>query len=158
MKVFDDAFLSRLVEQSRSNPRLRQHLNIHQSYEEPVQRLFNAIEPNSYIRPHRHLSDPRNELLIAIRGQMALFVFDDEGKVTRPVLLGTEGAGERFNAAIEVSSADWHTVIALTPGSVLLEVKAGPFDPERPKDYAPWAPAEASPESSDYLRGLLRLV
>jgi cupin fold WbuC family metalloprotein len=158
MKVFDDAFLSRLVEQSRGNSRLRQHLNIHQSYEEPVQRLFNAIEPNSYIRPHRHLSDPRNELLIAIRGQMALFVFDDEGNITTSVLLGTEGAGERFNAAIEVSSADWHTVIALTPGSVLLEVKAGPFDPERPKDYAPWAPAEASPESSDYLRGLLRLV
>jgi cupin fold WbuC family metalloprotein len=86
---------------------------------------------------------------------MALFVFDDEGKVTRSVLLGTESAGEKFSAAIEVSSTDWHTVIALTPGSVLLEVKAGPFDPTRPKDYAPWAPAEDSSTSRAYLQALL---
>jgi cupin fold WbuC family metalloprotein len=158
MKVFDSAFFQKLNDDARKNPRGRQHRNIHNSYAEPAQRLFNAIEPLSYIRPHRHASDPREELLVAIRGKMVLLVFDDHGHITRSVLLGAESSGPAFHAAVEVSSADWHTVIALTSGSVLLEVKAGPFDPERPKDYAPWAPAESSTEASQYLNTLLQNI
>jgi cupin fold WbuC family metalloprotein len=155
MKVFDSAFFQKLTDDARNNSRGRQHRNIHNSYAEPAQRLFNAIEPLSYIRPHRHASDPREELLVAMRGKLALLVFDDHGHITRAVRLGAESSGPAFHAAVEVSSADWHTVIALTPGSVLLEVKAGPFDPERPKDYAPWAPEEATAEAIDYLGKLL---
>ena len=154
MKVFEPEFFQKLTDEARINPRLRQHHNIHHSYAEPVQRLFNAIEPLSYIRPHRHASDPRDELLVAVLGRMALLVFDDQGHITRSVLLGAEASGPEYHAAVEVSSADWHTVIALTPASVLLEVKAGPFDPERPKDYEPWAPAESSTEAQKYLKDL----
>jgi len=51
--------------------------------------LFNAIEPGSYIRPHRHASDPREELLIAVRGLVALVTFDDQGAVTNVLRFGT---------------------------------------------------------------------
>jgi cupin fold WbuC family metalloprotein len=81
MKIFDAQYLDGLTVQAKVSPRLRQHRNVNQSYQEASQRFFNAIEPGSYIRPHRHASDPREELLIAVRGLMALVTFDDQGAV-----------------------------------------------------------------------------
>ena len=81
MKLFNSEYLNSLIEQAKFSPRQRQHRNIHLSYEEPCQRLFNAIEPTSYIRPHRHTVADKNELLIAVRGLMAFITFDDDGEV-----------------------------------------------------------------------------
>ena len=154
MKSFDAQYLNELTGQARNSPRLRQHRNIHQSYQDACQRLFNAIEPSSYIRPHRHCSEPREELLIAIRGSMALITFDDQGSVTSILRFGSEKHGSDLAAGAEVSASTWHTVIALEPGCVLLEVKAGPFDPSQPKDLAPWAPEEGSLAATSYLQQL----
>lgn len=157
MKLFDSEYFQRLVSQAKSNSRGRQHCNIHHSYEEPCQRLFNAIEPESYIRPHRHTTDPREELLIAIRGKMALFTFNDSGEVTRMIPLVAHARDFSTSVGVEVSSDVWHTVIALESGSVLLEVKAGPFDPGQPKDLAPWAPEEGTIHAKNFLDLLAEL-
>jgi len=158
MKQFSTDYLSDLTEQAKTNDRLRQHRNIHQSFQDPCQRLFNAIEPGSYIRPHRHSSDPRDELLVAIRGVMALITFDANGTVTNVLRLGTEKYGLAPCPAAEVPSDVWHTVIALESGCVLLETKAGPFDPDQPKDLAPWAPPEFSIDASHYLKTLTHIA
>jgi cupin fold WbuC family metalloprotein len=98
MKIFDAHYFDDLTAQANANPRLRQYRNIHQSYQDICQRLFNAIEPGSYIRPHRHAAEPRDELLIAIRGSMALVMFDDGGVVTKisRFLLRNEPQSETF--------------------------------------------------------------
>lgn len=155
MKIFDAQYLDDLTGKAKVSPRLRQHRNVHQSYQEASQRLFNAIEPGSYIRPHRHASDPKEELLIAVRGVMAMVTFDDQGAVTKVLRFGTEKYGDEMAAGAEVSSSTWHTVIALEPGCVLLEVKAGPFDPNQPKDLAPWAPEEGTSSAVSYLQQLM---
>jgi cupin fold WbuC family metalloprotein len=158
MRVFDTSFMDELTALARAEGRRRQHRNVHKDYQEPCQRLFNAIEPGSYIRPHRHASDPRNEMLVAVRGLMALFAFDDNGEVRTIVRLGAEEVGTSVSRAVEIEDQEWHTVIALEPGSMLLEIKAGPFDPSRPKDLAPWAPAEASRDADAYMALLQRLA
>jgi cupin fold WbuC family metalloprotein len=158
MKQFSPDYLSDLTEQAKTNDRLRQHRNIHQSFQDPCQRLFNAIEPGSYIRPHRHASDPRDELLVAVRGLMALLTFDDNGTVTNVLRLGTEKYGSATCPAAEVPSDVWHTVIALESGCVLFETKSGPFDPNQPKDLAAWAPDEGSAGALAYLNLLVGLV
>ena len=155
MKIFDNQCLDDLTSQAKAGPRLRQHRNIHQSYQDNCQRLFNAIEPGSYIRPHRHATEPREELLIAIRGSMALITFDDQGAVNGSLRFGAEKYGNDFAVGVEVVSNTWHTVIALEPGCILLEVKAGPFDPNQPKDLAPWAPQEGSQDAVGYLQYLI---
>ncbi len=51
------------------------------------------------------------------------------------------------------------TVLALTPDAVLLEGKAGPFDPQGPREFADWAPEEGTAEAKVLLwewRGLFR--
>ncbi|MFN5096759.1 MAG: WbuC family cupin fold metalloprotein [Limnohabitans sp.] len=158
MKIFDAQYLDDLRGQAKVSPRLRQHRNVHQSYQEASQRLFNAIEPGSYIRPHRHASDPREELLIAVRGVMAMVTFDDQGAVTNVLRFGTDRNGDEMAVGAEVSSGTWHTVIALEPGCVLLEVKAGPFDPNQPKDLAPWAPEEGTSSAVSYLQQLMLMI
>lgn len=158
MKVFSANYLNGLIEGARSNSRLRQHRNVHDNYHEPCQRLFNAIEPGSYIQPHRHLSVPRDELLVAIRGLMLLIDFDDQGQIRNTLKFGSEKFGAEVAAGSEVTSDTWHTVVALEPGSVLLEVKAGPFDPGQQKDLAPWAPREFSSEAGLYMKDLMRRI
>lgn len=154
LKVFSSVYLNELTAQAQDNPRKRQHCNIHESYADSCQRLFNAIEPDSYIRPHRHATDSKDELLIAVRGSMALVTFDEQGMVTGVVRFGVDRNGKGLAVGAEVPANTWHTVIALEPGCVLLEVKAGPFDPNHPKDLAPWAPDEGGPIPKQYLENL----
>lgn len=153
MIEFSAAFIDGLVLRASFSPRGRQHYNVHSSHDEPCQRLFNAIGMDSYIRPHRHLLDPRRELLMVIRGSLAVLLFDGHGRIDRVVCVSAQAGATVAPAAVgvEVEPGEWHTVIALEPGAVLLEVKAGPFLPSAAKEFAAWAPEEGSSRSADYL-------
>ena len=84
-----------------------------------------------------------------------MVTFDEQGAVTNVLRFGSEKHGDQMAAGAEVSSSTWHTVIALESGCVLLEVKAGPFDPNQPKDLAPWAPEEGTSSAVSYLQQLI---
>lgn len=154
MHFIDDNFLDEISGQAKSSNRLRQHYNLHLSYDEPCQRILNAIEPKSYIRPHRHTLDPKTELLCALRGKFLTVLFNDEGEVSDTFSLLANGVG--CGIAIELDPGTWHTVISLQSGSVLLEVKTGPFDPLQAKEYPIWAPAEDSNLSKKYFDNLVK--
>jgi len=142
--------LDRLSALARGRSRRRVNLNLHPELEDPVQRLFNVMEPGTYVRPHRH-PDGRWELFALVRGQAAVLVLDGRGTVLDRVELAPDRS-----AAVEIAAGEWHTVLALRTGTVLLEVKPGPYRPLTDKDFAPWAPAEGSPEAMDLLARLER--
>ena len=156
LKVFSGKYLDELVLSAKSSSRLRQHSNIHTTYGDPCQRLFNAIEPGSYIRPHFHGA----ETLFAIRGLLALITFSDDGAIQQIQRIGVSGYPDSLHvvAGIELPPGKLHTVVSLELGSVLLEIKAGPFDPNKPKHFATWAPEEGSPESVCYLKSLIQAL
>lgn len=158
--VFSEPFFEKLNAEALVSTRNRQHRNIHESYEEPCQRLFNAVGMNSYIRPHRHLADPKTECLFAIRGLFALVVFRDGGELDKVIKFGSEKYADSgaISAGVQIHPGLWHTVVAIVEGSVLLEIKAGPFDPDKAKEFAAWAPAEGSAEAGKYLQRLLRSI
>jgi cupin fold WbuC family metalloprotein len=158
MKIFSNDYLNELTAKAQLSSRKRQHYNIHASYDDPCQRLFNAIEPSSYIRPHRHVSEPRDELFIAVRGAMCLVTFNAQGKLNDVVRFAAGKQAEFFAFGAEVPATTWHTVIALEPGCVLFEVKSGPFSPSHSKDLAPWAPEEGSLAACEYLRRLIKII
>ncbi|MDB4593894.1 WbuC family cupin fold metalloprotein [Paracoccaceae bacterium] len=158
MKIFNQCYLNKLTMQAHGEPRKRKHHNIHESYSDPCQRLFNAIEPSSYIRPHMHSSDPKDELLIAIRGVMALVTFDEHGIMARVIRFAAGSNDFDVAVGVEVPANTWHTVVSLEPGSILLEIKTGPFDPKKPKDLALWAPDENGPDAKHYLEKLTSKV
>jgi cupin fold WbuC family metalloprotein len=156
IKVFSVECLDLLVTQAKNSPRLRQHSNIHLDYTDPCQRLFNSIEPDSYIRPHYH----GIETLFAIRGLMALIVFNGDGAIEGIQRFGIGSSSGTLNiaAGIEIPSNKWHTVVSLASGSILLEIKAGPFDPNMPKSFAPWAPDEGTSDGANYLKQLMEKI
>jgi cupin fold WbuC family metalloprotein len=160
IKRFSPEFLGTLIEEAGLSPRSRQHRNIHRSYEDPCQRFLNAIGMDSYIRPHRHSLDPKAETLVAVRGTFALVIFDDGGAVQEMVRFGTEkyGEAEGLSVGVDLPPGTWHTIMALVPGAVLLELKAGPFDSSAAKEPAPWAPEEGSVDALPYLQGLRDLL
>jgi len=154
MKILDVNLLDSLTGQAKESPRLRKNLNFHADYNDPSQRLLNAMEPGSYIRPHRHLSDPKPECFVGIRGRLALIIFNDDGEI--------EGIFP-FGPCEEIAGADlppgiWHTVICLESGSVFFETKPGPFNPIHKKDMAAWAPEDDSLEVNAYLNDLVYRV
>lgn len=160
VRVFSDELVGLLIDEAKANPRKRKHKNLHADYQEACQRFFNAIEPSSYIRPHCHGPYQGAETLIAINGLLAFILFGGDGEVLAVHLLG---AGQYTQApgvvvGVEVQPLQWHTVISLESGSVLLEIKGGPFDPEAPKYFAPWAPEEMTHEGEIYLEFLKKNV
>ena len=151
-----------LIDQATQSPRARQHRNIHTSYDDPCQRFMNAIGMESYIRPHRHSLDPKTETLIALRGLFALVTFNDDGTIQEVMHFGTEkhtgNDTEGLGIGADIPPGVWHTIIALVPGAVMLELKAGPFNPNAAKEPAPWAPEEGTPEGMAFLDGLRKLA
>ena len=154
MKIIDRKKLDRLSKEAAAAKRLRQNLNLHDDYADPCQRLFNAMEPGTYVRPHRHLDPSRSECFMAIRGRMALVVFTDDGEVDRIVPFG-DGCE---TVAIDLPPAMWHSLVSLEAGSIFFETKPGPYVPLSDKDFAPWSPAEGSTEAESYLANLMEKV
>lgn len=143
-----------------NSPRFRQHLNLHKSYIDPCQRFLNSICSNSYIRPHCHDSKQGNETLFVVSGVVALLIFNEGAHVTEVHFLGSEKyLGDYVNSVgAEIRPGCWHTIVALSSTAVLLEVKSGPYNPESPKFFAPWAPEENSGDGPEYLEHLKRVI
>ena len=133
MKQLNDTMLDALSQQARHSPRLRANQNLHEELSDTIHRLAIAMEPDTYVRPHRHAHTW--ELLTALRGRFVVLLFDEAGVVTSRTVLGEECR------VIEFPANTWHAVLSLDSGGVIFEVKRGPYAPLTDKDFAPWGKA-----------------
>lgn len=147
MTVLTQQTLDQLSAQAQASERRRAHHNVHPSLDAKVQRLAIAMEPDTYVRPHRH---PQTwELYLPLRGAFQVVIFDDAGNVTACHRIGADGA-----PAFELPANTWHAVLSLQPGSIIFEVKEGPYIKPDNADVAAWSPAEGADDGSfmDFLR------
>lgn len=151
--LIDDALLDAVSAEAKASPRRRRNRNFHQGDEAPAHRLLNAIEPGSYVMPHRHLDAHKDETLLVLRGRLGLVLFDDAGGVVRTAVLGDNGAAR----GVDIPLGTWHSVVALEAGTIFLEAKAGPYRPFTAAERASWAPGEGTAEAAAYQRGLAGL-
>jgi cupin fold WbuC family metalloprotein len=152
IRLIDGALLDQVSAEARQSPRLRRNRNFHVCDEQPGHRLLNALEPGTYIMPHRHLETTKDETLVVLRGRIGLVVFDDGGAVVTATVLGPAGG----ILGADLPHGTWHTLICLESGSVFLEAKAGPYRPLAEAEKAPWAPAEGAAGAAGYLDQLAR--
>jgi cupin fold WbuC family metalloprotein len=136
---------------SRSSPRRRVIQPFHRSESATLHRMFNAVQPGSYIPPHCHSQPPKAESWIVLRGALAFFTFDDRGAISE--CLEIRAGGEIFGVDLEPDV--YHTFFALEPDTVVYEVKDGPYSPTTDKAFPDWAPREGTPEASRYLAELV---
>lgn len=153
MKIIGQKQLDELSAQARANPRLRKNYNLHPSDDFCSHRLFNAIEPGSYIRPHRHLDPTKDETFVIIRGVLGVIIFDDKGGVAVTARLAP--AGESI--AVDIPQGQFHTAVSLAPGTIFFEAKAGPYLPLAEAEKPSWAPEDGTPAAVDYLNRLVSL-
>ncbi|HEY6871306.1 MAG TPA: WbuC family cupin fold metalloprotein [Geobacteraceae bacterium] len=153
MKIIDQKLLDGLSAQAAANPRLRKNHNLHPADDFCCHRLFNAIEPGSYIRPHRHLDPVKDETFVMVRGRLGVVVFDDNGNVTGKTLLEAGGG----TIAADIPHGAFHAAVSLKPGTIFFEAKAGPYLPLTNREKAAWAPEEGAPEAAAYLASLEKL-
>lgn len=138
MKQIDTMTLDKLTAQAATSARKRAHHNFHPRLEDPVQRLCVAIEPGTYIRPHRHASPETAEVFILLRGSAKVLVFDDAGRVLECVQLSAAGPVH----AVEIPISAWHSMASLEKGTIFFEVKQGPYSTPTDRNVAGWAPPE----------------
>ncbi len=152
MKSIDSELLDSLGREAADSPRRRANRNLHPRLDDPVQRLCNALEPGTYIRPHRHTEPDKWELFVMLRGAAALLTFDDYGRVLQRAELSASGPMQ----GAELAEQTWHTLVALQPGTVALEIKRGPYRALEDKDFAAWAPPEEAAAAAPFLEWFQR--
>jgi len=145
--------LDELSSLAKASARRRKNYNFHLSDDDVCHRLLNAMEPDSYIQPHRHLDANKDETLIALRGKMGLIIFDDRGNIEDKAIIEPYGDVVMVN----IPSGKYHTWLSLEERSVFFESKAGPYSPLAREGKAPWAPEEGDESTPEYLSSLKKM-
>jgi len=151
--VISHGLMQEAIALSRQSPRRRIIYPFHQSAGDNLHRMLNAIQPDSYIPPHRHLSPPKAESIVVLRGAIGYLTFSDLGAVEQVHVLGAN----RTAFGVDTQPGIFHTFLALEEDTVLFEAKPGPYEKASDKDFAPWAPREGSAAAKAYLDQLCLL-
>ncbi|MHB8347776.1 MAG: WbuC family cupin fold metalloprotein [Acidiferrobacterales bacterium] len=153
VQLIDQTLLDTVSRMARESSRRRKNHNFHATDDDASHRLLNAMEPDSYIQPHRHGDPAKDETIIALRGRIGIVFFDSSGAVTGTSVLGSAGP----TLGLTIPHGVFHTLVALAPGTVFFETKAGPYRPLTAEEQGAWSPAEQDAAAPGYRARLARL-
>jgi cupin fold WbuC family metalloprotein len=148
--VLSEELVQRALAISRESDRKRVIQPFHKSAEDNPHRMFNAMQPGTYVRPHRHAQVPKSEVFLILRGALDFIVFDDHGAISfaRRLCAGSAEFG------IDIAPGLFHGILVREPDTLVYEVKPGPYAPHDDKDFAAWAPPEGDPRVAAYVEQL----
>ena len=128
MKI-TQTLMDELTAEAKASPRLRMNKDLRNSPEDKSQRMLNAIEPGSLLPIHRHRNS--SETVVCLRGRLVEEFYDElERHCTEAIEFSPNGPV----VAVNIPIGQWHTVRSLESGTVILEVKDGPYEPLGPED------------------------
>lgn len=126
--VIAKTILDNITEYAKDSPRLRLNYNLHETFTDQVQRMFNALEPGTRIPIARHPYS--NETLIMLRGKLRVLIYDDNKSIIEDVTI----APNTDNIGYHIPKGTWHTVQSLESGTVCFETREGPYAPVAEED------------------------
>ncbi|MFH0894232.1 MAG: WbuC family cupin fold metalloprotein [Bacteroidota bacterium] len=150
----NQSLLTTVSKEAAQSLRKRKNYNFHKETSDPIQRLLNAMEPGTYVCPHKHEDPDKREVFFILKGKAAVIEFDEEGNITDHEIL--DPIHGRY--AAEIPARVYHTIVCLEAGTVAYEVKDGPYSPADDKSFAAWAPQEGSEKCDEYLNDLLKKI
>lgn len=109
--------------QAKASSRLRMNWNLHESFEDSVQRMFNALEPGTEVPIARHPDSA--ESLIILRGCLRILIFNDQKEIIEDVVIDPRSD----NIGYHIPKGVWHQVQSLEGGTILFETREGPYAP-----------------------------
>ena len=153
MQIVSPELLNEVTQKAKVSLRKRMNHNFHDDLADPINRMVNAFEPGTYIQPHKHENPDKREVFILLSGSMVVVFFDNLGNATDFVLLNRY----KGNYAVEIPAGVWHSLFALESGTIVYEVKDGPYLSMNDKNFASWAPKEGETECAEYLKLLTEM-
>jgi len=126
--IIDQSLLDSLTAQAKASPRLRMNFDLRNSPSDQSQRMLNAVEPGTPLPIHRHMKS--SETVVCLRGHLREVFYNDRAEVTEVIDL----APDSECVALSIPIGQWHTVEVLESGTVIMEVKDGPYEPQSPED------------------------
>jgi cupin fold WbuC family metalloprotein len=150
IKITSD-FLKEMMDKARQSPRGRINHNFHFGPGDPLQRMLNSMQHDTYLQPHKHENPDKREVFMALTGKFVVIQFNENGSITDHMILDPKNN----EYAAEIPARTYHTIICLEPDSIIYEIKDGPYDPADDKQFASWAPKEGEAGCEDYLNSLL---
>jgi cupin fold WbuC family metalloprotein len=128
MNIIDKNLLDEVTNKAISSPRLRMNHNFHESYDSKSQRLLNALEPGTELPIHRHRNT--SETYILLRGKLKVFFYDENKVLMQEFYLDPLDG----KYGVDIPVGQWHTIEVLESGTVIFEVKDGPYTPINNED------------------------
>ncbi len=127
--IINTKLLDEVTAKAKKSERLRMNFNLHDSLDAKAQRLLNALEPGTVLPIHRHRHTA--ETYILLRGNVRVMFYNDRKEETESFILNpsTEDYG------VHIPVGQWHTLEVLESGSVIFEVKDGPYMPLTEEDF-----------------------
>lgn len=151
--LFDDTLFSELSETANTSSRKRANRNIHNDYQDVVQRLFITLLPDSYVRPHKHTQMEKWEFFLMVSGKVSFLLFNDDGVCTERHELSATGNIK----GLEIPANCWHCVVPSDEEATFFEVKQGPYIQVDDKGFAQWSPCEGDAGAANFLSRLKTL-
>ena len=130
MQRINQSLMDNLCKEAAVSKRRRAIYCFHQKDKDKLQRMLNAMQPDTYIRPHRHITPIKREVFIALQGKALVVEFNNKGNVLKHIIIGK---GE-VDLGMEITEGAWHSIIALETDTVVYEVKDGPYIAEKIKN------------------------
>lgn len=147
----DNNLLKEVSNKADLSARKRMNHNFHNFPDDPLQRMLNAIEPTTYVRPHKHENPDKREVFVILKGKALVIEFTPEGNISEYFILNYDTG----NVACEINCRIFHTIISLEKNTVVYELKEGPYCPVNDKNFAQWAPEEYTNEAQIFIDDLL---
>lgn len=147
-----NSLLDDTSEKAKQAQRLRMNYNFHRELSDTLQRMLNAMEPTTYVQPHKHKDPDKREIFVILRGRVVVIEFDDNGEIIDYLVLDKNMG----NYGVEIAPGKWHSIISLESGSVVYEVKDGPYHKIDDKNFADWAPREGEEGTLEFNQKILQ--
>lgn len=152
MIKIDQNLLDEMNQKSRVTKRGRAHYTFHKSDDDTLQRMLNAMQPGTYLQPHKHEDPDKREVFLVLTGKFLVVEFEETGNIVDYMILDAN----HLQFAGEIAERRFHTVICLAPDSIAYEIKDGPYRPIDDKNFASWAPKEGDPDCAAYINKILK--
>lgn len=128
MPLLQSTIIDETTQRASESPRLRMNYNLHESFEDSVQRMFNALEPGTIVPIARHPYS--SETLIMLRGKLRVLIYDDNKNIIEDVVI----APNSENIGYHIPKGTWHKVESLEHGTICFETREGPYAPVAEED------------------------
>lgn len=125
----DKKLFAEIADQAAASPRLRMHYDLRDSADENGQRMMNVLLPGTKSAIHRHTNT--SEVVICIQGSCIERLYDDNGNETECITLTAGGEVP----GLVIPTAVYHSLEATDAMSVIVEAKAGKYDPVMTEEF-----------------------